>query len=137
MTLTVGQTASRSLTLTSEHVRLYSEITGDRKEAIHIGPLTPDGEQLLTRVGETVVTRWAPSVADRLAPIGGRFASLDVWSAHQPSEVIRVEAEASGAKRTSKDASKGAKAGAKTGTRSAKRSAAGSKGGRKGAKKRR
>jgi acyl dehydratase len=30
MTLTVGQTATRSLTLTAEHVRLYSEITGDR-----------------------------------------------------------------------------------------------------------
>jgi len=30
MTLVVGQKASRSLTLTAEHVRLYSEITGDR-----------------------------------------------------------------------------------------------------------
>jgi acyl dehydratase len=30
MSLTVGQKAQRSLTLTSEHVRLYSEITGDR-----------------------------------------------------------------------------------------------------------
>ena len=30
MTLVVGQKASRSLTLTPEHVRLYSEITGDR-----------------------------------------------------------------------------------------------------------
>lgn len=30
MNVTVGQTAVRSLTLTPEHVRLYSEITGDR-----------------------------------------------------------------------------------------------------------
>ena len=30
MTLSVGQTARRSATLTAEHVRLYSEITGDR-----------------------------------------------------------------------------------------------------------
>jgi acyl dehydratase len=30
MTLTPGQRARRSLTLTAEHVRLYSEITGDR-----------------------------------------------------------------------------------------------------------
>ncbi len=30
MTLVVGQKATRSLTLTAEHVRLYSEITGDR-----------------------------------------------------------------------------------------------------------
>lgn len=30
MTVTVGQTAARSLTLTPDHVRLYSEITGDR-----------------------------------------------------------------------------------------------------------
>ncbi len=30
MSLAVGQKARRSLTLTAEHVRLYSEITGDR-----------------------------------------------------------------------------------------------------------
>jgi len=30
MTPSVGQKAKRTLTLTSEHVRLYSEITGDR-----------------------------------------------------------------------------------------------------------
>jgi acyl dehydratase len=30
MTLEVGQKATRSLTLTSDHVRKYSEITGDR-----------------------------------------------------------------------------------------------------------
>lgn len=30
MTLTTGQTARRSLTLTAEHVQKYSEITGDR-----------------------------------------------------------------------------------------------------------
>lgn len=30
MTLRVGQTARRTATLTEEHVRLYSEITGDR-----------------------------------------------------------------------------------------------------------
>ena len=30
MTVRVGQTARRTLTLTAEHVRLYSEITGDR-----------------------------------------------------------------------------------------------------------
>ena len=29
MSLTVGQTAQRSLTLSAEHVRLYSQITGD------------------------------------------------------------------------------------------------------------
>ena len=28
--LVVGQTASRTLTVTSEHVRLYTEISGDR-----------------------------------------------------------------------------------------------------------
>ena len=30
MTLHVGRTATRSLTLTAEHVRLYAEISGDR-----------------------------------------------------------------------------------------------------------
>ncbi len=29
MKITIGQTASRSLTLTEEHVRKYAEITGD------------------------------------------------------------------------------------------------------------
>ena len=30
MTIAVGQTARRSATLTAEHVRLYSELSGDR-----------------------------------------------------------------------------------------------------------
>ncbi len=80
---------------------------GDKQEEIQIGPVTADGEQLLTRVGETVVTRWPPSVADRLEPIGGRFASLDVWASHQPSEVVRVDAEAAGQARTLELSDKG------------------------------
>ena len=34
-TLTVGQTARRSATLTADHVRMYSELTGDRNP-LHI-----------------------------------------------------------------------------------------------------
>lgn len=37
MTLSVGQRASRSLTLTAEHVRMYAEITGDRNP-LHFDP---------------------------------------------------------------------------------------------------
>lgn len=37
MTLAIGQRASRTLTLTSEHVRLYAEITGDRNP-LHFDP---------------------------------------------------------------------------------------------------
>ena len=37
MALTVGQKARRTLTLTAEHVRLYSEITGDRNP-LHFDP---------------------------------------------------------------------------------------------------
>ncbi|MET0343322.1 MAG: DUF4340 domain-containing protein [Polyangiales bacterium] len=73
---------------------------GDRTEQIQIGTLGEGGDLLLTRAGETVVTRFAPSVADRLEPISGRFASLDVWSAHQPSEVVRLDAEVPGHART-------------------------------------
>ncbi|MGH7524299.1 MAG: MaoC family dehydratase [Gemmatimonadales bacterium] len=38
MTLSVGQRASRSLTLTAEHVRMYAEITGDRNP-LHFDPV--------------------------------------------------------------------------------------------------
>ena len=48
--LEVGQTASRTLTVTSEHVRLYTEITGDRN------PLHYDEEFVAgTRFGRLVV----------------------------------------------------------------------------------
>ena len=36
-TLTVGQTARRSATLTADHVRMYSELTGDRNP-LHSDP---------------------------------------------------------------------------------------------------
>jgi acyl dehydratase len=35
--LTVGQKASRAMTLTSDHVRIYSELTGDRNP-LHVDP---------------------------------------------------------------------------------------------------
>jgi len=48
--LEVGQTASRMLTVTSEHVRLYTEITGDRN------PLHYDEEFVAgTKFGRLVV----------------------------------------------------------------------------------
>ena len=48
--LEVGQTASRTLTVTSEHVRLYTEITGDRN------PLHYDEEFVAgTKFGRLVV----------------------------------------------------------------------------------
>ena len=50
MTLTVGQKATRSLTLTEEHVRKYSEITGDRNP-LHFDPAFAAG----TRFGRLVV----------------------------------------------------------------------------------
>jgi acyl dehydratase len=50
VTLTVGQTAARSLTLTEEHVRKYAEITGDRNP-LHFDPAFAAG----TRFGRLVV----------------------------------------------------------------------------------
>ena len=50
MSLTVGQTAARSLTLTEEHVRRYAEITGDRNP-LHFDPAFAAG----TRFGRLVV----------------------------------------------------------------------------------
>lgn len=37
MTLSPGQTARRTMTLTAEHVRTYSELTGDRNP-LHVDP---------------------------------------------------------------------------------------------------
>jgi acyl dehydratase len=37
MSLTVGQTARRTMTLTAEHVRIYSDLTGDRNP-LHVDP---------------------------------------------------------------------------------------------------
>ena len=50
MSLTVGQKAARSLTLTEEHVRKYAEITGDRNP-LHFDPAFAAG----TRFGKLVV----------------------------------------------------------------------------------
>lgn len=50
MSLAVGQKATRSLTLTEEHVRRYAEITGDRNP-LHFDPAFAAG----TRFGRLVV----------------------------------------------------------------------------------
>jgi acyl dehydratase len=50
MMLQVGQTATRSLTLTAEHVRLYSEISGDRNP-LHVDEAFAAG----TKFGRLVV----------------------------------------------------------------------------------
>jgi acyl dehydratase len=50
LALQVGQTASRTATLTAEHVRLYSEITGDRNP-LHNDPEFAAG----TRFGRLIV----------------------------------------------------------------------------------
>jgi acyl dehydratase len=54
-TIEVGQTARRSLTLTAEHVRLYTEITGDRNP-LHYDEVFTAGtrfEKLLVQGGLT------------------------------------------------------------------------------------
>jgi len=50
MTPTVGQKATRSLTLTAEHVRMYAEMTGDRNP-LHFDPVFAAA----TRFGRLVV----------------------------------------------------------------------------------
>lgn len=50
MSLTVGQTARRTATLTAEHVRVYSELTGDRNP-LHVDPAFAAG----TRFKELIV----------------------------------------------------------------------------------
>jgi acyl dehydratase len=55
MSLTVGQKAQRSATLTAEHVRLYSQITGDYNP-LHIDPAFAAGtrfQRLIVQGGLT------------------------------------------------------------------------------------
>lgn len=54
-TLTIGQTARRTATLTADHVRVYSELTGDRNP-LHVDPEFTAGtrfKQLIVQGGLT------------------------------------------------------------------------------------
>lgn len=64
---------------------------GGKRERISIGEERA-GELLVKRDDEPVVAAFPASLADRLAPVRTRFASLALWSGHQPSEVQRIEA---------------------------------------------
>jgi hypothetical protein len=85
-----------------EQGSLTLELGHDKRERIGWGALDAQGELPIRRGEEPQLARFAGSLFDRLQPTRGRFASLEVWAARQPSEVVRVDAAASGRRRVSR-----------------------------------
>ena len=96
MGLSVGQKARRSLTLTEEHVRLYSEITGDRNP-LHFDPAFAAATKfgrLVVQGGLTTGILHALVAQDMPGP-GTVFLSQD-WKFTNPvfiGDTITAEAE--------------------------------------------
>lgn len=96
MTVSVGQTARRTLTLTAEHVRLYSEITGDRNP-LHFEEAFAAGtrfKRLLVQGGLTTGLLHALVAMDLPGP-GSVFLSQN-WRFTNPvfiGDTITAEAE--------------------------------------------
>ncbi|MGE5801944.1 MAG: MaoC family dehydratase [Gemmatimonadota bacterium] len=96
MTVRVGQTARRTLTLTAEHVRLYSEITGDRNP-LHFDEAFTAGtrfKRLLVQGGLTTGLLHALVAMDLPGP-GTVFLSQN-WRFTNPvfiGDTITAEAE--------------------------------------------
>ncbi|MDB4987084.1 MAG: hypothetical protein JWN04_2262 [Myxococcaceae bacterium] len=77
----------------TERGRLTLELADKRSERIAIGDLNSAGELVVKRGDEPLLVSFSGSVFDRLQPTVDRFQALEPWSAHQPSEVVRVRAE--------------------------------------------
>ena len=96
MTLRIGQTARRTATLTEEHVRLYSEITGDRNP-LHFDEAFTAGtrfKRLLVQGGLTTGLLHALVAMDLPGP-GTVFLSQN-WRFTNPvfiGDTITAEAE--------------------------------------------
>lgn len=80
---------------------LTLELPHGKRERIVFGNLSPRAELPVKRGDEPLVVMFPASLADRLTPSPGRFSSLEVWAARQPSEVVAVEASAQGRARIS------------------------------------
>jgi hypothetical protein len=78
---------------------LALELADDKREQLAFGALNELGELPVKRGDEPALVLFSAGVFDRLQPSAGRFASLELWSARQPSEVLRVEASAGGRER--------------------------------------
>ena len=75
---------------------LSLELADNKREQLAFGTLNAEGELPVKRADEAEVALFPASVFDRLLPSAGRFGSLALWGARQPSEVVRVEASAVG-----------------------------------------
>ena len=79
---------------------LTLELAGGARERIEFGEPDAQGEIVVKRGDEPLLLAFPPSSYDLLTPAEERFASLEVWAAHQPSEVQRVTARDAGKLRT-------------------------------------
>jgi len=84
----------------SEQGSLTLTLVGAKRERIAFSALDARGELVVKRGDEPLLVSFPASVFDRLQPLNGRFAALEPWSQHQPSEVQRVEARDEGRVRT-------------------------------------
>jgi hypothetical protein len=73
---------------------------GDKRERIALSDLTSSDELLARRAEEPLLVRFSAGVFDRLLPSAARYRSLELWAAHQPSEVVRVDVRAGARART-------------------------------------
>jgi hypothetical protein len=87
------------LTAFAERGSLTLDLAGDARERLLFGDLDGRGELLVKRGDEPLVLAFPASAHDLLQPWSGRFATLEVWAAHQPSEVQRIEARDEGRSR--------------------------------------
>lgn len=83
-----------------EQGALTLQLGGDKRVRIALGELDARGEFIVRRGDESVLVRFPGGLADVLTPTRARFASLEVWRAYQPSQIVRAEARAEGHQRS-------------------------------------
>jgi hypothetical protein len=75
---------------------------GDKLERVAVAAPDAREELSLKRGDEPLTHTFSAELTDLLSVFSGRFAPLEVWAAHQPSEVQKVEASDRGRTRGSK-----------------------------------
>lgn len=79
-----------------ERAVLTLRLAGDKSSRIAIGEVDAQGALWVRRNREELMVSFAGALSDVLTPIPTRFASLEVWRDHQPSQIVEAEARADG-----------------------------------------
>lgn len=82
------------------HGSLSFALPDAKSERIALAVPNGQGELSVKRADEPLTLTYSAELADLLSVFSGRFAPLEVWSAHQPSEVQRVDASEGGRSRS-------------------------------------